>query len=134
MCKLILSWKLLCPLWRSSAHIISFAKHDGSGLLPVSHPVTFAYVQARAALRVVMLEANDFWLDSLHLSHTVKRPCLGWQIGKKTVKPEKVCASLFGIKTWIADNVHKDFLASNAKTEMLSNYKCFFLTLIFFSL
>lgn len=42
-----------------SAHIISFAKHGGSGLLSMSHTDTFAFAQEQRALRVVTLEAND---------------------------------------------------------------------------
>lgn len=43
-------------------------------------------------------------------------------------------ASLFGIKTWIADNVNKYFLESDAKSNMLKEYKCFLPALLFFSL
>lgn len=43
-------------------------------------------------------------------------------------------ASLFGVKSWLADNVQKYFLAPNAKSEMLNDYKPFFLTLLFLSL
>lgn len=42
-----------------SAHIISFAKHGGSGLLSMSHTDTFAFAQEQRALGVVTLEAND---------------------------------------------------------------------------
>lgn len=64
----------------------------------------------------------------------VKSPCLGEQRGKKTIKHEKMHASLFGVKSWLADNVQKYFLAPNAKSEMLNDYKHFFPTLLFLSL
>lgn len=43
-------------------------------------------------------------------------------------------ASLFGIKTQISDNVKKYFIESDAKSNMLREYKCFLPALLFFSL
>lgn len=43
-------------------------------------------------------------------------------------------ASLFQIKTRIADNVKKHFIESDAKSDMLKEYKCFLPALLFFSL
>lgn len=43
-------------------------------------------------------------------------------------------ASLFGIKARIVDNVNKYFLESDAKSNMLKEYKCFLPALLFFSL
>ena len=43
-------------------------------------------------------------------------------------------ASLFGIKTRIADNVKKYFIESDDKSNMLKEYKCFLPALLFFPL
>lgn len=43
-------------------------------------------------------------------------------------------ASLFGIKTRIADNVKKYFIESDAKSNILKEYKCFLPALLFFPL
>lgn len=64
----------------------------------------------------------------------VKSPFLGGQGGKEIIKSEKMHASLFRIKTRIADNVKKYFIELDAKSNMLKEYKCFLPAVLFFSL
>lgn len=109
---------------------------EGSGLLPGIHTNTFAYVKAMGLLSVVRSHLKPMTYDWVKYTKDtlVKSPCPGAQRGKKAVKHEKMHASLFGIKSWLADNVQKYFLAPNAKSEMLNDYKSYFPTLLFFTL
>lgn len=128
-CKLMLSCKLHIPLWRCEP-LVQLIKYHllstmdlGSCLWVIQiYLHTFKHREPSEWSRLkpcLLTGLNSFW-DTQRL---------GGQRGKEIIKPEKMHASLFGIKTWTDDNVQQHFSEWNAGRLLSVAFLLYFLSL-----